>query len=162
MVSVAKIRAGLDEILHLHESPHRTALAFAVGVFIAFSPAYGLHTAMVFFCTWAFRLNFVALMLGAFFNNPWTVVPVLGATMWTGVQISGMPEAPTIQWDDLSVASLYQQIMPYLLPFVAGATALSVLGALLGYPVAYFFIWYYRGRLRESSPTSTRLPRESS
>src|SRR5690349_2078083 len=53
-------RALLRQVLHLQESPQRTALAFAIGVFIAFSPAYGLHTAMVVVCTWLFGLNFVA------------------------------------------------------------------------------------------------------
>ena len=70
--SSRSFRALLRQVLHLRESPQRTAAAFALGVFIAFSPAYGLHTVMVVLCTWLFGLNFVALMAGAFLNNPWT------------------------------------------------------------------------------------------
>ncbi|MDH5496837.1 MAG: DUF2062 domain-containing protein, partial [Nitrospira sp.] len=73
-------RALLRQVLHLQESPQRTALAFALGIFIAFSPAYGLHTAMVALCTWLFGLNFLALLAGAFVNNPWTIILILGAT----------------------------------------------------------------------------------
>ena len=46
-----------------HTAP---ALAFAVGVFIGFSPAYGLHMLLVGFCAWAFGLNLIALLAGAF------------------------------------------------------------------------------------------------
>src|SRR5437763_1004449 len=81
VVSLARIGSQLSQILHLHESPHRTALAFAVGAFIAFSPTYGLHTLSVAFCTWAFRLNCVALLAGSLINNPWTVLPIVGATV---------------------------------------------------------------------------------
>ena len=84
MVTIPSFRSLLKQVLHLQESPQRTALAFAIGVFICFSPAYGLHTAMVFFFAWALGLNFLALFAGALLNNPWTVVPILGATNWVG------------------------------------------------------------------------------
>ena len=146
MLSLDRVRSHLTQILHLHESPHRTALAFATGVFIAFSPTYGLHTVMVLFCTWAFRLNFLALMAGALLNNPWTLVPILGATVWVGFQVLGLPSVPPFAWDDLSLNALYRQILPYLLPFVVGGLVLSVVAALLSYPVAYWFISRYRAR----------------
>ena len=48
------IRQRVTQILHLKESPHRTALAFSLGVFIAFAPHYLFHTASVVFVAWAF------------------------------------------------------------------------------------------------------------
>lgn len=156
MFSLDRLRASLAQILHLNEPPHRTALAFAVGVFIAFSPTYGLHTLMVLFCTWAFRLNFLALMAGALLNNPWTIVPILGATVWTGFEVLGLPSVPPFAWDDLSLDALYRQIMPYLLPFLVGGMVLSIAAALLSYPAAYWFISRYRMRNRrpaEQLPT---------
>ena len=149
-------RALLRHVLHLQETPRRTALAFAVGVFIAFSPAYGLHTAMVVLCTWLFGLNFVALLTGALVNNPWTIVPILVATYWTGAWLLGNTETPSFNWDDLSFGGIYEQVLPYLIPFLLGGFVLSVIGALLSYPVAYLLISQYR-----SSPgaeTSQPLP----
>jgi hypothetical protein len=156
MVSIAQIRAHLTQILHLHESPHRTALAFAIGVFIAFSPTYGLHTLSVLFCAWAFRLNVVALMAGSLINNPWTVVPILGATLWTGVQLTGLPQVPAMNWADLSIRALYEQIMPYAVPFFLGGFVLSALGAAASYPIAYGAIVAHRGR--QARPEPERLP----
>ncbi|BFU93786.1 MAG: conserved membrane protein of unknown function [Nitrospira sp.] len=141
---MARFRSLLRQILHLQESPERTAVAFAIGVAIAFCPLYGLHTALVIFCTWAFGLNFVALMAGALINNPWTIVPVLGATYWTGAMILGRTEVPTFDWHDLSFMAVYQQVMPYAVPFVLGGTILSLIGALLAYPLAYYLISKYR------------------
>jgi uncharacterized protein (DUF2062 family) len=137
-------RALLRQVLHLQEPPHRTALAFALGVFIAFSPAYGLHMVLVVLCTWLFGLNFVALLAGAFVNNPWTVVPILGATYWTGALLLGRTDTPTFTWHDLSFSGIYQQILPYAIPFAFGGFILSVIGALLAYPVAYLLVLRYR------------------
>jgi uncharacterized protein len=137
-------RALLRQVLHLQESPQRTALAFALGVFIAFSPAYGLHTVMVVVCAWLFGLNFLALFTGALINNPWTIIPILGATYWTGALLLGQTHTPTFDWNDMSPSGIYDQVLPYAGPFVVGALVLSVLGALLSYPLAYLFFVKYR------------------
>ncbi|RMH06599.1 MAG: DUF2062 domain-containing protein [Nitrospirae bacterium] len=144
LLSRATLRTQLAQVLHLQESPHRTALAFAIGVFIAFSPTYGLHALTVVFCAWAFRLNFLALLLGSLINNPWTIAPILGCTMWTGFLILGMPPPPSLTWTNLSVHTLYTAIQPYIMPFVVGACTLSLLGAALAYPLAFFVVSRYR------------------
>ncbi len=157
-----KLRAHLRQLLHLDESPQRTALAFAVGMFIAFSPTYGLHTLSAFFCVWAFRLNAVAVLTASFINNPWTVVPILGATFWTGFQLMGMPAGAAFDWDHLTVAALYEQLMPYIVPFFVGGLALSLAGAALSYPLVYALLAKYRIRGRAGAPPPDRLPPDAS
>jgi uncharacterized protein (DUF2062 family) len=144
MAKIPSFRSLMKQVLHLRESPQRTALAFAIGVFIGFSPAYGLHTVMVFFFAWALRLNLLALMAGAFLNNPWTVVPILGATYWVGALLLGRSDNPSFNWQDLSFSAIYEQVMPYAVPFFLGGFALSLLGAALAYPLAYYFVSKYR------------------
>jgi hypothetical protein len=146
----------LRQVLHLQESPQRTALAFSLGVFIAFSPAYGLHTAMVVLCTWLFGLNFLALFTGALINNPWTIIPILGATYWTGALLLGRTEVPNFDWQDLSFTGIYEQVLPYAAPFLLGGLVLSVLGALLSYPVAYLF--FQKHRAAPTRPMTEPLP----
>lgn len=150
-------RALLRQVLHLQESPHRTALAFALGVFIAFSPVYGLHTAMVVLCTWLFGLNFLALFTGALINNPWTIIPILGATYWTGALLLGRADVPNFDWQDLSFSGIYEQVLPYAAPFMLGGLVLSVLGALLSYPAAYLFFHKHRSS-SSAKPTTKPLP----
>lgn len=146
MRTIDYFHAKIREALHLGETPQRTAAAFAIGVFIAFTPTYGLHCASAVFVAWAFRMNFPALLVGTLINNPWTVAPILGATMWTGVFLLGMPEAPDASWEHLSIFTLYESIRPFMLPFTLGALTLSVLGALLAYPLGLLVIARYRKR----------------
>ena len=141
---MASFRALLRQVLHLQESPERTALAFAIGSAIAFSPFYGLHTIMVVFFSWFLRLNFIAVMAGNLVNNPWTTVPILGATYWTGALILGRLESPTFDWTDLTLSSVYAQVMPYAFPFAIGGILLSLISAALCYPVALYVISKHR------------------
>ena len=159
MVTLAQIRSHLVTLLHLKESPHRTALAFAIGAFIAFSPTYGLHTLSALFCAWAFRLNVVALMAGALINNPWTIVPILGATLWTGVQLTGLPAVPSVDWADVSLMAFYEHIKPYAVPFFLGGFLLGAIGAALSYPIAYVTITLHRER--QARQRAARLPPET-
>jgi uncharacterized protein len=154
VATIPSFRTLLRQVFHLRESPQRTALAFSVGVWIAFCPFYGFHTILVVLCTWAFGLNFLALLAGAWINNPWTVVPVLGATYWTGAMLLGRSETPIFDWQDVSFSAIYQQVMPYAIPFAIGGFVLSFLGALLSYPLAYYLI----GRYRHAHPVDQAEP----
>ena len=141
---MASLRALLRQILHLQESPHRTALAFAIGSAIAFCPFYGFHMALVGLCTWAFKLNFIALLAGALINNPWTIVPILGATYWTGAVLLGRSESPSFDWSELGFRAIYEQVMPYAVPFTVGGVVLSLIAAILSYPLALYLITKHR------------------
>ena len=43
-LTAALVRRWLDTLLHIDDTPERTAAAFALGVFFGFSPFLGLHT----------------------------------------------------------------------------------------------------------------------
>lgn len=146
---MASFRSLLKQILHLQESPQRTALAFAIGTAIAFCPFYGFHMLLVVFCTWALGLNFVALLAGALINNPWTIVPILGATYWTGALLLGRTESPSLDWTNLGFSAIYDQIMPHAVPFFLGGIVLSLIGAIFSYPLAMYLVMKHR-RHRDS------------
>ncbi len=145
MVTLESVRKQLTQVLHLRETPHRTALAFSLGVFIAFAPHYFFHTASVVFCAWAFRLNFLALFLGSFINNPWTLVPILAASLYTGTLLVGASSSTTIKWDQMRVDNMFDMLSPYLIPFLVGACALAIVGSLMAYPIMRWVITRYRG-----------------
>ncbi len=145
MVTLEAVRQQLAQVLHLQETPHRTALAFAIGVFIAFAPHYFFHTASLVFCSWAFRLNFLALFLGSFINNPWTFVPILAASLYTGLLLVGESSSTAIEWNHLTVDNMFEMLFPYLFPFLLGACTLAILGSLIAYPMMHWAITRYRG-----------------
>lgn len=144
MIPLTVIKEKLRQILHLGDSPQRTAMAFAVGVLIAFSPSYGLHTASVFLFAWAFRLNFLAVMAGNLINNPWTFLPIVAGSMWVGLLLDPVGAPPTIDWNDFTLRMLWDQFHPYVLPFVLGHVLLGVIAAAVGYLILYLAILRFR------------------
>jgi hypothetical protein len=80
-------RRWLDQLLHTHDTPKRTAAAYGLGVFFGFSPFLGLHTILGLVVAFAFNLNRVAVLLGVYSNLPWilpayyTLATMLGATI---------------------------------------------------------------------------------
>jgi uncharacterized protein (DUF2062 family) len=80
---------GLQGLLHLKDPPRRTALAFGIGVFIAFSPFLGLHTLMAIAIAFAFRLNRIAVLAGAWINALALIPCYLFGTL-LGAQLLGV------------------------------------------------------------------------
>ena len=156
MLTIESLRQRLTQVLHLQETPHRTALAFATGVFIAFAPHYLFHTASVVFCAWAFRLNYVAVFAGSLINNPWTLIPILAASLYTGLFLMGESLTISVEWTQLTLENLFDMLAPYLIPFLVGACALAVLSSLLAYPAMRWTVTRYRS-LTHHKPSETHL-----
>ena len=122
-------------LFHVEDSPSRVALAFALGIFIAFFPILGIHTGMAIAIALAFRLNKVALLVGAWVNNPWTVAPMYSAGTLLGCAILGVSPASLggIDWalhGRAFYASLAAGLRPLVVPFVVGNLALGAAAAL--------------------------------
>ena len=157
----SRIKKTARQILHLGDSPRRTALAFAIGVFIAFSPVYGLHTISVFLFAWAFRLNVVAMLAGSLVNNPWTLLPILGSTMWVGLTVLPTSAPPPLNWSQFTFQMLWSQLQPFFLPFVVGATLLGILASLVAYPLVLVGLQRYHKHQRMHAPLTGSLPDET-
>jgi uncharacterized protein len=134
-----RLRRAVQVLLRLEDPPHRTALAFAIGVWIAFFPLVGTHTALALLIAFAFRLNRVTLLLGAYVNNPWTLVPLFMAGTFLGGLLLGIPpgalvamEWPRHGWD---AHEMFVRIRPVVGPFLLGNFVLGSLCALLSYGV---------------------------
>src|SRR5438105_15901730 len=85
-------RSTSRRLLALDDPPERTALAFAIGVFIAFTPFLGLHTILATLIAFLFRFNKIAIYTGTFINNPFlTLVPIIFASYGRGARLLGPP-----------------------------------------------------------------------
>ena len=118
-------------LLHVDDTPHRIALAFGLGVWIAFFPILGIHTGMALLIAFGFRLSRAAILLGAYINNPWTIAPLFTAGTLVGCAVLGVPPKglTAIEWNLTGWAfyeSLLQTLRPFLWPFVLGNTLLGV------------------------------------
>jgi len=137
------------QILKLDEPPHRLSLAFALGIFIAFSPWLGLHIVSAVFLAWLFRLNKVVVLTASFVNNPWTMVPMYAFCLWFGVKVTGGDVAvPDIAWTELGFRDLFSALQPFLWPFVAGTL---VIGAAAAVPSYFLIFWLVRRYRRQDA-----------
>lgn len=138
-------------LLAIDDPPERTALAFSIGVFIAFSPFLGLHTIAATAIAFAFRFNKIAIYAGTFINNPFlTLVPILLLSYATGALLLGRPlglppdsmellrnpHLLTGQW----WGKLFESGGNVLLPFFIGGMLLSIVCSILAYPLTLRFL----------------------
>jgi len=145
------IRRWLDRLLHIDDTPERTAAAFALGVFFGFSPLLGLHTLLGILFAFLLNLNRVSVLLGVYSNLPWFLGPYYFIATMVGAQITGhrLPPGLQRQLRDLFDLSLFQGefwhrlamvLRPLGLPYVVGSTIGAVLLAAAAYQVALAFI----------------------
>jgi len=135
----------LRAILGVGDTPHHIALAFSIGIFIAFSPLLGLHVVLAVLLIALFRLNKPAVLAGTFVNNPWTLVPILVTSTWVGEQVCCQAsDLPDIDWSSLTFATLHVQLRSYLWPFVFGSLLLGLICAILSYFLVYRLVFEYR------------------
>src|SRR6266545_3708513 len=76
----ALIRRWFDTLLHVNDTPERTAAAFALGCLVGFSPFLGLHTLIALTLAFVFDLNRVATLLGPLLV-PYMVGSLVGCTI---------------------------------------------------------------------------------
>src|SRR5262252_10530252 len=84
----ALVRRWLDALLHIDDTPERTAAAFALGVFFGFSPLLGFHTLLGIVFAFLLNLNRVAVLLGVYSNLPWFLGPYYAFATMVGAQIT--------------------------------------------------------------------------
>ena len=139
-------RSAFRRLLAADDPPERTALAFSVGIFIAFSPFLGLHTIMATAVAFLFRFNKIAIYTGTFVNNPFlTLVPIIIASYAVGALLTGRPfrlpdeGLALLREPHLLTGSYWRSLGAHLwdvvVPFTVGGLVLSVVCSLAAYPV---------------------------
>jgi uncharacterized protein (DUF2062 family) len=148
-------RDRIVSLFKLDDPPHKLALAFALGVFVAFSPTVGLHIASCILLAWIFRVSKLVVLTASFINNPWTIVPLYGLCIWFGIKITGTTvPVPQIAWNDLTITSAYLILKPYLWPYIAGTLILGTIAAIIAYLLFYWAILRYRRLEKPQGPSS--------
>ena len=155
----------------LPDQPHRIARGIAAGVFMSFSPVFGLHMIGAAALGWAMRANVIAALLATFFGNPvsYPFIAVgslrlghamLGSRFDAGIRqgfwrsfgdaahdlrhnfVAVFTDAPT-HWASLTV--FFDQIF---LPYLVGGTVLGVIAGLVAYFLTLPVIAAYQHRRR--------------
>ena len=145
------IRRWLDTLLHVADTPERTAAAFAMGVFFGFSPFLGFHTLLAVIVAFCFNLNRVAALLGVYSNLPWIIAPYYAIVTMLGARILGRTppagfKAQLAALFELSVfhGEFWHQLItilePLLWPYAVGSLIGAIVMAAIAYPLALAFV----------------------
>lgn len=137
-------RVWLERAAMASGSPHRTAAAFALGVFLSFSPFLGLQVAIGMAAAFALRMSKATVFVGLCTNVPAIMVPWYAMTTAAGAFLLERPVSPDFGARLGEVLALpayravfWQQLLdllwPFALAFVIGSTA----GALIVGGAAY-------------------------
>ncbi len=152
-------RDKFKSILKVKDSPHRIALAFAVGVFMGISPLLGLHYVGGIFLAYLFRLNRLVAIVGISVNNPWTIVPISSFAVWLGAKLMGIRQIlPDVDWKNLGLLtvinkmsewehflSVVKQMMPIIKAFFVGSFVVCTISAI----ISYFIIHHLAARYKK-------------
>jgi hypothetical protein len=153
MIHLTKVlvRRWLDTLLHVADTPERTAAAFAMGVFFGFSPFLGFHTLLAIVVAFVFNLNRVAALLGVYSNLPWIIAPYYAIVTMIGAKILGHqpPAGFKAELTGLFELSLFHGefwhrliviLKPLLWPYTVGSLIGGVVMAAIAYPLALAFV----------------------
>jgi len=145
------MRGWLDTLLHVADTPERTAAAFALGVFFGFSPFLGFHTVLAILVAFLFNLNRVAALLGVYSNLPWIIAPYYAIATMIGAKIIGHapPESFKTELAALFEVSVFNGefwhqlitiLKPWLWPYTVGSLLGAIVMAAIAYPLALAFV----------------------
>lgn len=141
-------------LLGRDDPPELVAASFAVGVFIAFTPLFGLHALMAIGLAILLRLKKVDVLLGTLVVNPLTIPPVFAVAIPFGRLLLQADEelnadlpwrdlvrSPRVFWRDAGPA-----IREIFIQWSVGMFALAILAGVVTYIV---LLWLLRRRRRQ-------------
>ena len=144
MIDKEKWKTRIKHILSLDNHPGHIAAGFAVGVFISFTPFFGLHTAIAIVAAFLFRLNKLTCITGSWVNTPLTVAPVLVVSYKLGRVLLGRSPRELQIKNELSwqyAMNLLDKHGTYLL---LGTTVIGLLAAIVSYFLCYYLVVRFR------------------
>ena len=146
MFSKEKWKQRFKAILSLDSHPGHIAAGFAVGVFISFTPFFGLHTPLALAAAFVFRLNKLTCITGAWINTPLTVVPALGLSYKIGRVLRGRAPHELHLKKELSFQYALELLGKSGASLLLGCAILGFVMAVISYFVCYYLVLRFRAR----------------
>ncbi len=155
MIDKEKWEKRLKHILTLDSHPGHIAAGFAVGVFISFTPFFGLHTAIAIIAAFLFRLNKITCITGSWVNTPLTVPPVLVISYKLGRVLLGRTPQELHIKHELSWHYAMRLLDKHGTYLLLGTSILGLVAAFMSYFLCYYLVVRFR-RKDEALEEKTR------
>ena len=145
------MRRWLETLLHIDDTPERTAAAYTLGVFFGFSPFLGFHTVLAIALAFLLNLNRVAVLLGVYSNLPWIIAPYYTFATMVGAALTRtrLPAGFRERLSELFQMSyrdgtfwrhIGSLLQPLLWPYIIGSLLGAIAIASCAYPMALAFV----------------------
>lgn len=85
-------RYVMHRLRRLPDPAHRISRGIAFGIFVTFTPLFGLHIALAMLLSLMFRGNLLASVLATFVGNPLTFPLIAGVSLHLGSLFLGLPQ----------------------------------------------------------------------
>jgi hypothetical protein len=152
-----KLEGWFIHLLHLDDSAHRIALGVAIGIFVAFTPTWGIQMLLVVGISWLVRANKAAGVPVVWITNPATNVPVYSFCYVVGRAMVGGPSLGEFidrfgvlmkggdGWSSAlkDMAGLAWDIA---LPLWVGTCVIGLVAGVIVYVMLFYAITWYRRR----------------
>jgi uncharacterized protein (TIGR03546 family) len=139
-----KWKKRFKDILSLDCHPGHVSAGFAVGVFISFTPFFGLHTPLALAIAIIFRLNKLTCLTGAWVNTPLTVIPVLGISYKLGRLLLGRSPQELHIKHELSWQYALKLMDKHGSSLLLGTSILGFIAAIISYFICYYLVVHFR------------------
>ncbi len=152
-----RFRDWIQGLISPGDSAHELALGTSIGVFVGFTPLFGLHLVIIILVAFVLqrlvRFNKALAVAASYINNPVTFAPIIWASYKVGAflipsaagTLNSGPQPPEFDWRG-GIRALPRILYAMGLPMLVGCLALGVIMALVSYLVSYSVVkWYRRG-----------------
>jgi hypothetical protein len=159
----------VHRLRRLPDPAHRVARGIFAGVFISFTPLFGLHFIGAAIIAWIIRGNILAALFGTFFGNPITLPLIATVSVELGIWLLGLPPVPLHKvissfshasvelWSNLTAIftgdaanwSRLGEFFTYVfMPYLVGGIVPGIIAGIVCYYVSYWLVMsYQRGRI---------------
>lgn len=146
-------------VSRIQGTPHSIAIGLASGMFMGFTPFFGLHVPLSIALAWLLRGRLMASVLGTLVANPWTYPAIWFAAYRLGCLLLGQQPGHDSQ-THLTLTFLLEHPWRVFAPMLAGGSVLGLAFAIPCYLVAKPVIRLYQqrriDRRRAKWPTPVR------
>lgn len=133
-----KLRKLWYKLVTLKSSPRRIAAGFALGMFLGFTPTFGIQTLLAIGLAALLRVNVVSTVVAAYITNVFTVVPIYWICYKVGRFLLGTAPLDNPEAVFGSYSALLAAGGEVIWTEFVGSV---VVGLVLGVPVYFLVLW---------------------
>ncbi len=127
-----QFKLNIIRLARLRTEPDAIARGMALGLFIGFSPTFGVQMLLALFFAFLFRQNKIAAFVGVWVTNPITAPVIYGLEYQVGRLLLGLPPLEIEHFSCELIWSLGSKVG---VPLLVGSLALGIPVAIIGYSI---------------------------